>query len=105
MNPSGPHLAMAVLCQNVLIEKDNVVSVIRVVDRVTQSAVGPDAPETMPPLGIQLMAMIMLKAGSARGSFTVRLRPEDPRGVQLPPHELPVHLEGEDRGANLRINF
>jgi hypothetical protein len=75
------------------------------VDRVTQSAQGPDAPEEMPPANILLTLLLSFKSGEARGRHTVMLRPEDPAGHQLEPMELPLHLEGEDRGANLVIQM
>ena len=102
---SGPHLAIAVLCEKVLTEQDGVLSVIRVIDRVTVSSAGPDVPEAMPPTQVSLSAVVSFRSGSARGRYTVRLRPEDPSGMQLPALEMPVHFEGEERGANLVISF
>jgi hypothetical protein len=102
---SGPYLVAALICEKVLIEKDDVVSVIRMVDRITQSATGPDTPETMPPLALQMTALIAFKSGDARGPMTVAIQPEDPRGVQLGLFRQTSHFEGEDRGVNLIINL
>jgi hypothetical protein len=50
----GPHVGIAVLCEKVLQEGDGVLSLIRVVDRIIHSAVGPEAPDEMPPVPIGL---------------------------------------------------
>jgi hypothetical protein len=48
-SPTGPYLTMAVLCQHALVEKDDVLSVIRIVDRlVTPPSIGPYATISMP---------------------------------------------------------
>jgi hypothetical protein len=104
-NGSGPYLSAAFLCERVLQEADSVLSAIRIVDRLTQSAVGPDAPEEMPPLSMQLFALVAFKSGSARGSMQVDLRPEDPSGRQLGTFGQTVHFEGEDRGVNMIVGF
>jgi hypothetical protein len=102
----GPYLGIAVLCERVLQEADGVLSIIRVVDRVTQQAIGPEAPDEMPPVPVALSAVVMLKAGQARGSFPVRITLEGPSGERLPfDLVLPVLLEGEDRGVNLVLDL
>jgi hypothetical protein len=40
----GPYIGAAFLCEKILQEKDGVLSAIRIVDRITHSAVGPEAP-------------------------------------------------------------
>lgn len=103
--PEGPYLVTAVLCEKVLEEKDGVISAIRIVDRIVHSAVGPEAPEEMPPIPVNLIGLITFKSGAARGRHTVRLRPQAPAGLNLPDIALPVHFEGEDRGANLVVQL
>jgi len=43
-----PYLKAAVLCQHVLREIHNVPSLIRIIDRITHTRTGPDAPLEMP---------------------------------------------------------
>lgn len=100
----GPYLQMAVLCEKVLREADGVISVIRVVDRITLSVTGP-APAQMPPAPINLMAVIAFKSGFARGPFTVRMKLVAPSHQELNTVELPILLEGEDRGACLTVQL
>ncbi len=102
---TGPYLQAAVLCEVALTEQDGVVSLIRLVDRITVSAVGFDPPTDMPPQNINLKLVIVLKSGQARSRMTLNVRPEAPSGLQLPAFEAPVFFEGEDRGVNVIVQF
>jgi hypothetical protein len=102
---SGPYLIAALLCEKVLQEKDEVFSVIRIVDHVTITASTFDAPETMPPTPINLNALISLKSGSARGKDVIRWKVEAPSGLKIAEQSVPILFEGEDRGANLILNI
>lgn len=101
----GPYLAAAVFCEKVLQEKDGVVSLIRVVDRLIFEARGAGAPGKMPTLTSNLNLFISLKSGFAKGSYSVTIEGQTPTGRKLPPTTLPVLLEGDDRGANLIGNI
>ncbi len=99
---TGPHLTLAVLCEKVLHEADGAISVIRVVDQLTQTAVGPDAPAAMPPFLIDNLTLVVaLKADQARGRFGVKVRPEAPGGIQLPSMEQAVTFQSGPSGVNL----
>ncbi len=102
---SGPYLIAAVICEKVLQEKDETLSIIRMIDRfiVTVSAHG--SPESLPPIPFNFAVLISLKSGKARGRNTVKLRIESPSGLKLPDQLLPVLFEGEDRGVNLILNL
>ncbi|TMQ63842.1 MAG: hypothetical protein E6K79_09400 [Candidatus Eisenbacteria bacterium] len=99
----GPYLGMAVFCERTLEEKDGVMSIIRVIDRLTISVRGPEVPDSMPPGQVSLTAIVLLKAGRAKGRHKITIRPEKPSGDFLPPADTPVLLEGEDRGVNLVV--
>jgi hypothetical protein len=97
---------VAVLCEKVLQEADGVISLIRIVDRLIQSTVGPGVPEEMPPFPVNLTAVIVLKSGSARGRHSIRLTIEAPSGEQMPQEAImPLLLEGEERGINVVLNL
>jgi hypothetical protein len=73
---------------------------------VIQSAVGPGAPNEMPPVPVNLTAVIGLKAGTARGRHALKLSIEAPSGLTVGEEAtLPVLFEGEDRGANLILGM
>jgi hypothetical protein len=104
-SPTGPHLAVAVLCENVLQEKDETLSAIRIIERIIRTAHGPEAPAEMAPFAQMLHFLIMFRSDQARGSFTVGLRPEDPSGHREDTFETSIHLEGAERGANIVLNL
>lgn len=98
----GPFLAAALLCERVLTEQDGVLSLIRVVDRLTHTIVGPEAPPEMPPVRVNWQLVLIFKSGAARGRFEVVLQLEAPSGLKLGDRMvLPVFFEGEERGVQL----
>jgi len=102
---TGPYLKAAVFCEKVLREADGVMSFIRVVDRVTITATGPDAPVTMPKTPYNITAVIALTSGQSRGRHEIRIEPEEPSGLKKPAFLATVQMEGEDRGANVVLNM
>jgi len=102
---SGPYLVAALLCEKVLQEKDETISIIRMIDRITLSVNALGSSETIPSTTLNLNALISLKSGSARGRGIVKLRVETPSGLKLPDQLLPVLFEGDDRGVNLIVAF
>ena len=101
----GPYLGVAALCEKVLQDKDGVASLIRIVDRVTVTVSGPEAPDEMPAVPLSYTAAIMLKSGIARGKYVVTLRGETPSGETMPQLSTPVLFEGDERGVNLFVNL
>src|SRR5215218_10313567 len=96
---SGPHLQAALICERALQEQDGVITAVRIIDRV-QFLIPPDGEPTPQ----QLTLLLALKAGGARGSFSLEARLEKPSGEQIP--FLPrasVFLEGEERGVQLLV--
>lgn len=101
----GPYVTAAVLCEKVIEEKDGVLSVIRIVDRIVISAGGMGAPEEMPQFPVNLTALLTLKSGNAKGKYNIRLKAEPPPDLAMDELSFPIYLEGEDRGSNLIINM
>lgn len=106
MPPNGPHIVVATFCERVLIEPDGVVSLIRLVDRFTQTATGPEPPEDMPPFVLterELRMLITVKPDQARGRFTIKIVAEAPSGIRTPIGEQDLNLQPGNHGANLNI--
>lgn len=101
----GPYVQAALFCEKVLQEKDSVNSLIRVIDRLTHTIVGPAVPEQMEPFTYAMTLVLMLKSGKAQGSFQVRVDIEPPSGVAKRGLSLPVFLEGGERGANVVLQM
>ncbi len=98
---NGPYLTAALLCEKVLQEKDGILSAIRIVDRIIATAQGSQPPVQMPPVLVNITALLMLKSGEVRGSDTIKVQPVAPSGLRSPEISWPIFLEGEDRGANV----
>jgi hypothetical protein len=98
----GPYVATAVFCEKVLQERDGVVSLIRIVDRMTVTMIPGQSP---PPF--VLTAAIIIKAGFMRGSYKLTLRQRTPSGSPTPDLLIPILFEGEDRGVGVfaQVNF
>lgn len=105
-NIRGPHLNMAVICEKVIEGKDGALSIIRVVDTVTQTATGPEPPPQLPPFILQgLTLVLMFRADEARGRYSIKVRPEAPDGRQLVAIENALHMDGGERGANVLMDI
>jgi hypothetical protein len=104
MNPdTGPYLKAAVICSDVIEGKDGALSLIRVIDRLTVTAVGSGPSAEMPASKYPLCVVIMFISGRAKGSKDVVLRVERPDASTYDAWSGTLFLEGEDRGANLVI--
>lgn len=102
----GPFLAAAFLCETVLQEQDGRNSVIRILDRVTRTVVGPEPPEAMEPFWYQLTLYLSFKSGSARGPMMLEVRLQKPSGGSPNPYAQELNFEGDDeRGINVNGNL
>jgi hypothetical protein len=103
-NLSGPHLQLAAFCEKVLIEANNVISLIRVLDRFNVNGPTPE----MAPATLTFFLVVSFKAGFVRGKHTIRIVPLSPSHVDLPAIEMPQFFEGDDdRGVMIaaQMNF
>ena len=97
----GPFLTAALMCERLLTEEGGVHSLIRVVDRVTQTASGPEPPEEMTAFNHQMTLFVAFKSGSARGPMELTIRVQKPSGVSSPAIRRTLNFEGDDdRGIN-----
>lgn len=98
---NGPFVQSASLCEKVLQEKDGVISLIRIVDTVTQAATGQDPPDSMPSFAYTFKLALMLKAGEAIGRYQLVLKLEEPAGTYQQIGSTSIHFEGGEKGFNL----
>lgn len=94
----GPFLLIGALCENVIEAKDGRISLINVIEQITVGAKSEDPPEEMPPVPIQIKAVVAMKSGAARGRFTLRFQPEAPSGLKLPSLDMPAQFGGGATG-------
>jgi len=89
---------MAVFCEKVLRESDNVLSVIRVIDRFNVVGATPE----MQPTILQFTVLVSFKSGFLRGKQRLTIRPIDPDKQEGAQMMFPMLFEGdEDRGNAL----
>jgi hypothetical protein len=102
-----PYVAAALICERVIQEKDDVISVIRVVDRVEIKIQTQDPNVKLQDVvpGIQLTGLISIKSGPFKGKGVISLDGESPSGKVKQLAELPVELQGDDNGQNVVLNI
>jgi len=101
----GPFLQAALLCERALREKDNVLSIIRIVDR-WHVRTPPRAPEdTLPAFAFPVTGVIAFKSGNFKGKKTLVLMMNAPDGTSSELGGVPVLFEGDERGVNVIMNL
>jgi hypothetical protein len=81
---SGPYVQLAVLCETFIKgEQSHALSLINIIEGFTVAGEGPDMPPAR--IGPPIKLVINLWAGSTRGRYSLKLRPEAPSGIQ---HDL-----------------
>lgn len=101
----GPYVQAAAFCEKTLQEVDGTFSLIRVVDRMTASVRGAEAPTELPAVPINVTFVIMLKSGDAKGRHPVTIGIQMPDTRRLPDQTVDVMFEGEERGVTLILNL
>lgn len=92
----GPFVQVACICQTVLPGADGLLSLIRISDRI--QVVG-QTPEMHPQSLQHYSLVILLKSGTLRETYQIKIQVVTPAGGMLPPFEVPALFEGEDRGV------
>jgi len=117
MNVRGPYATAAVLCENVLDEKDGRVSCIRILDVIEinttllAEALRPGDPMfTLPTPSLQLTGLLILKSGDFVGKKLLRINVYKPSGDLMTPEgptldALPLLFEGGERGVQIILKF
>jgi hypothetical protein len=105
MTAPKPWVQIACVCEKVLMEPDNVPSLIRVVDTYTL-VMPPEPPQPKVKAGVELTAFVALKSGEVVGEFEIGLRLTGPADDAPPPMRMwPVEFRGGEAGVNLKIAF
>jgi hypothetical protein len=94
------HLSIAIFCEKVLREADNVLSVIRVIDRF--NVFGP-TPEMKQPYTLPFTILVSFKSGILRGKQLLEIRPILPDGTEMQSFSFPMLFEGDDERGNAVI--
>jgi hypothetical protein len=95
----GPYLALAVICERALIEKDDVMSLVRIFDQ--WNVKGPF--QKMPVTFVSPWVVVSFRAGSFRGKADISISPKTPAGNDLPRFQAVIHFgdKGDQQTANV----
>ncbi|HEV8639140.1 MAG TPA: hypothetical protein VG370_33450 [Chloroflexota bacterium] len=100
----GPWVQNACFCENAIFDAQQVLTLVRVVDRVT---VNPPAPGSSGVMIVPTLYLVVgLKAGDARGRGTVSIEAEGPDGLRRGESQpFSVLFESPDRGHAIVLQF
>jgi hypothetical protein len=98
---TGPYLHYAVLCEKVLHEADGVLSLIRIIDRITVTIPVTDSASTedLPAPMVPVTFVVSLKSGEFTGLVPLKVGIETPSQSKWPEFETSAQLQGEDQGT------
>ena len=99
-NRTQPLLAVAVLCESVLVEQSALTSAIRILDRVTVTGESP----TFVPGVVPVTLYVVFKSGDAIGRRTLEIdqrSPNQSKPVRISESEM--EFTGEEQGAAAQI--
>ena len=99
MPETVPYPTIAIFCEKVLEEKDNVLSAIRIIDRLTLEHDLPLTPET-PAFVVQLIILLRFATLGMGGEHKVRLSLTSPSGKQAELGVVTLMLSPESGGVN-----
>jgi len=104
LEPSrGPFLAMAAFFETVIREDSGVLTLVRMIDRITISTKHSWI-ASLPPSPIGANLVVSFRGQDLTGSGVVSIRPRKPSGEDLPKREIPFAYEGQT-GVNLNIEL
>jgi hypothetical protein len=97
-----PWVAAATICEEVLEEKDNVFSIIRMVDLFNV----PKPPEWDGKSNLQLFlkGVVAFRSGGVRGTRAVKVYGVSPKGKRRKLLDVAVEFLGGNTGVNIRLN-
>lgn len=104
MNKPLPYVVAALICERVIQEKDESITLVRIADRIQYSIEGQSLPTDIKPM-IGIQGFVSLKSGPVTGVHEVKIFIENPVGQRREALTLPVNLPGNDLGANVIINI
>jgi hypothetical protein len=104
MEKPRPYITAALLCEKVLQEKDETLTLVRIADKLQYEVQGPALPEGAKPL-IGLQGLIGIKSGPVVGKHTLKIVGEKPNGERKELHVVPLELLGKDHGQNIILNL
>lgn len=98
----GPYVNAAFIAENIIQDKEGVISAIRIIDRLVRTSHTAEPSPAMEPFEHEFYLLVILKSGENPGTYRVTVQPKKPSDETLPPFNSTVHLEAPaDRGTNI----
>jgi hypothetical protein len=106
MDKPRPYVTAALLCERVLHEKDESVTLVRIVDRIQYrvETKGEGIPKDIKPI-VSIQGLVSLKSGPVTGDHVITIWVEKPNGERKQAFAFPVKFLGGDQGQNLLLNI
>jgi len=102
--PVEPYLKVGAICERVLEEKDNVLSLIRIIDRFTITITGKELPDKLPE-GITTLTIVMSWFGGL-GMHEAAFEIVSPGGETQPsPRSWSFNLDSLNQGHNIIVTL
>lgn len=104
-----PYVTAALLCEKVLLEKDESVSVIRIADKLQYRV---EIPKNLPrelmkdvrPM-VNVQGLVSVKSGDVTGDHKITVVCQRPDGDRKTVFEQIFSLQGQDHGQNIILNM
>lgn len=104
VGPIEPYVKFGVICERVLQEKDDVLSLIRIVDKFTITITGKEPPDQLPE-GVKVLTIAMSWAGGL-GRHEAAFNIISPGGETQPsPRSWTFTLDALNRGHNIIVTL
>ena len=102
MDKPRPYVTAALLCEKVLQEKDESLTLVRVTDKLQYRVEG--LPQGIKPM-IVIQGLLSIKSGPVTGDHTITIVSEKPSGDRKQVYTIPIKLFGKDQGHNIILNI
>jgi hypothetical protein len=99
-----PWVTAALLCERVIQEKDESLTIVRIADKLQYQIQGQGLPQDIKPM-IPVQGLVSIKAGPATGDHTIKIFAERPNGERKQIHAQPVKLLGKDQSQSIILNL
>lgn len=106
MDKPRPYVTAALLCEKVLQEKDESLTLVRIADRLQYSVqgVGVALPEGLKPV-INIEGLVSIKSGPVTGDHTIDIFLQRPNGDRKAVATFAVKFLGQDHSQNLILKM
>jgi hypothetical protein len=90
------------MCEKVLVEKDDSISIVRIADKFEYEMIG--APQGVRPL-IPIQGLVRLTSGAVTGEHIIKVVGENPAGSRRELYQQPLNFLGKDHTQNFIMNI